>query len=56
LIKCPSCGYRGGWGAFKKEQDVPSDVGVDHSKPKAPPSSPEDEKEKSLDETKYENL
>jgi len=53
-IKCPSCGHKAGWEAFKKEKDVPPDFGVDLSKPKAPPSSPEDEKEKALDETKYE--
>jgi len=55
-IKCPQCGYKAGWEAFKKEKDVPPDYGVDHSKPKAPsPGTPEQEKEKTLDETKFES-
>jgi hypothetical protein len=53
-IKCPGCGFKAGWGTFKKEKDVPPGFGVGPSKPKTPPSNPEDEKDKNLDETKYE--
>ncbi len=54
-IKCPSCGFKVGWSAFKKEKDVPASSGSDDfSKKSPPPGSPAEEKEKSLDDTKYE--
>jgi len=52
-IKCPSCDYKAGWGSFKKEKDAPAS-GVDYPAQSAP-VNPEDEKEKSLDDTKYES-
>lgn len=55
-IKCPQCDYKAGWGAFKKEKDVPADffAGENSPKTKTASASPAEEKEKSLDETKYE--
>jgi uncharacterized Zn finger protein (UPF0148 family) len=55
-IKCPSCGFKGHWRVFKKEKDVPSSSSTEGSKSKSfPPSgSSAEEKEKSLDDTKYE--
>ncbi len=54
-IKCPSCGYKAGWGAFKKEKDLPSSSMDGSSNAKSVTASPEEEKEKSLDDTKYES-
>jgi len=54
-IKCPSCGYKAGWGVFKKEKDAPPSSGdFSSGKPSMPPPSNQvEEKEKSLEETKY---
>jgi len=54
-INCPSCGYKAGWGAFKKEKDVPpSSANVGPKKPTNPaPQNPTEQKEKSLEDTKY---
>lgn len=53
-IKCPSCGHKAAWGAFKKEKDASPFVGEEGSSSgKTPPPNPAEEKEKSLDETKY---
>lgn len=54
-IKCPQCGYKAGWGAFKKEQDIPPGSLPTKKTPAASvQSTPEEERKKSLDETKYE--
>jgi len=56
VIKCPSCGHKAGWGTYKKEKDVP-ESSTERSSSKlesSPPKSPAEDKEKSLDETKYE--
>jgi hypothetical protein len=52
-IKCSKCGYKAGWGAFKREKDVPAGTATTNKSESSPPS-PEQEKEKTLDETKYE--
>jgi len=52
-IKCPSCGYKAGWGAFKKEKDLPAASVENSSKPKSPPPTPAENREKSLEDTKY---
>jgi len=53
-IKCPNCGYKAGWGAFKREKDVPSGVEYPAAKKMPSQSTPEEEKEKSLEDTKFE--
>jgi len=52
-IKCPSCGYKTGWGAFKKEKDLLSSSSNSSLGKSTPPPLPSSEEEKSLDETEY---
>jgi len=54
VIKCPQCGYKAGWSAFKKEQDLPAGTIPAKKVTSTTPLNPEEEKEKSIDETKYE--
>ena len=61
-IKCPSCGFRGDWGKFKNEKDLPPNfvpasgkTSVTSATPKSAKEEEDDEQqEKTLDETIYE--
>ena len=57
-IKCPHCGYKAGWGAFKNEKDVPQASANQFpagEKETTAQSQAEEDPSKKLDETKYES-